>query len=181
MLDISASREMTTNDQYVIYPSRWRLILLALGALVFVGLGLVLGGIGTDEQLEGFLLVITTYIGVPFFSLCFAYLVYRLIVRQPALIVNQNGIYDNASGLSAGWIRWDEVERLQIILFGSQEMIGVAVHNEEAVLNRQRWIKRFLMSRNRDLTGYIINIPMTSIPSSAEDLIEQMEHYRELA
>ncbi len=54
-------------DPLVVYPRRWKLALLALAALAFVFLGLWIGGLFGRAQASIGIVIVTTYVGVPFF------------------------------------------------------------------------------------------------------------------
>ncbi|MBO0721229.1 MAG: hypothetical protein J2P41_10420, partial [Blastocatellia bacterium] len=94
-------------NELVIYPGKLKLVLIAFGALIFAS-----GGIGIaiwqDElRIQTWKFIMASWVGIPFFIFCFSYACYRLFVPKPAVIVNNQGIFDNASALSAGLVSWD--------------------------------------------------------------------------
>jgi hypothetical protein len=76
-------------DEVRIYPSRRALLLHLLGALAFVLVGLWIRGIIGS-------------IAICFFGLCAVYLLFRLVVRRPALVIGQDGI---ARRRDQAWLR----------------------------------------------------------------------------
>ena len=174
----SSAVQTSAEGRLVVYPSRVKLVLLALGALVFIVAGLWLGGVFGDLDLPLGLVVITTYIGVPFFGLCLVYILYRLVVRKPSLVVSEEGIVDNASATGAGPIGWDEVAEIQPTNVSGKPMLGIVPHDEEQILARQNLIKRSIMSINRNMTGFVILIPENALPMSIDDLLVEIKRYR---
>lgn len=176
---IPSATQTGAEDRLVIYPSRGKLALLALGALAFVVAGLWLGGVFGDMDLSQGLVVITTYIGVPFFGLCLVYLLYRLVVRKPALIVSAEGIVDNASATGAGPVGWDEMHEILPTEVSGKPMLGIVPRDEEQILDRQNPLKRFIMSVNRNMTGFVILIPETALPMSIDELLGEIQRFPE--
>ena len=111
---------------------------------------------------------------MPFFGFCLAYALYRLARRKPSLVVDEEGIFDNASALGAGMIRWEEIREMYTFVFRGQTTIGMALTDEDAVLARQNPLKRGLMSVNRGLAGSVVNIPQSVLPMPAEELLREI-------
>jgi len=168
-----------TQDRLVVYPRRWKLALLACGALAFVLAGLVIGyAAGWRPSV---LTVVATYAAVPFFGYCFLYLLYRLAVRTPSLVVSAEGILDNATALGAGMVRWEEVREVRATSFGTRRMVVIVPKDEAAILARQNPAKRLLMRANKRLANYVIGIPEDTLPMTREELLDEIKWYRRLA
>lgn len=150
---------------------------MALAAAGFVSVGLFVGFFSEIIEVGFGIIILVTYIGVPFFGLGLIYFLYRLVVRKPALVVSAEGIYDNASALSAGQLRWEEIELVCPYSFGSQRMLGITLKDEQAVLARQNFLKRLLMRVNKNLAGYLINLPQSSLPMTADELMPEINRY----
>lgn len=149
------------------YPSRIRLMLLVLGAFGFVLLGAFLaynrsqGGRGS---------IIVGVIAIMFFGFCGIYGVIRLVAPKPALVLDDTGLYDNASALGAGFIGWDSIHDVVLVDFQKQPMISIVVTDPEAVLSHVSGLKRKAMRANIRLLGTPVNIPKTMVPLSLEQL-----------
>src|SRR5918993_1464443 len=96
-------------NEVVIYPKKVKLLAIAVGSLVIVLLGFYLARNRAALGLPPWAIVITSYAGIPFFGLCLAYAIYRLCIPKPAVIISDEGIFDNASAVGAGMLRWEEV------------------------------------------------------------------------
>lgn len=164
--------------QLVIYPRRWKLLLFAMGALAFVLGAFWIGGFLGEVYTNPAVAAIATYAGIPFFGFCFVYLLYRLIVRKPALVVSEEGIQDNVSALSAGMIRWEEIKAVRTRWFGTQQMIVIALKDEQTFLSHQNPVKRVLMRANRSLIGYVVNIPQNILPVPADEVVREIKRYQ---
>ena len=167
-------------DDVVIYPSRTKLLLLALGSLVFVLVGVFIAQ--QEQVLIGPLEVIVgSYIGVPFFGLCFVYAVYRLLDPKPAVIISMEGLFDNASAIGVGMLPWEEITDVYLYEFMGQRMLGIVIQDGDALIERQPHIRRVIAKINRSLVGSPINISQVSLPISIEELLERIEEHRSLS
>jgi hypothetical protein len=167
-----------TQDRLVVYPRRWKMALLACGALGFVLAGLVIGyAAGWRPNLAT---AIATYVGVPFFGYCFLYLLFRLAIRKPSVVVSAEGVLDNATAVGAGMIRWEEVREVRATSFGAQRMVAIVPKDEAAILARQNPARRFLMRTNKRLAGYVVCIPENTLPMTREELLEEIKRYRRM-
>ncbi|MEW6208222.1 MAG: STM3941 family protein [Acidobacteriota bacterium] len=151
---------------------------IAVGALTFVATGIYFAVDRQSLRLPLWVIVISSYIGVPFFGLGFIYACYRLFVPKPLLIINRDGIFDNASAVGAGMLRWEEIAEIFTYTFWGERFLGIIPINPETVMNRQSSIKRFLMKLNRGLKLAPINIPQPGLPMSVDELQSMIEEYR---
>jgi hypothetical protein len=119
-------------------------------------------------------------VGVPFFGLCFLYACYRLIVPKPAVIVNHEGIFDNASAISAGLVKWDEIADVFVSYFMGQSFLSVVPVDIEAFLRRQPVFKIWLMKANAGLVAAPINIPQSMLRMKVEELASEIQKYRQM-
>lgn len=166
-------------DRLVVYQRRWKLVLFALYSLVFVVLGLWIGGFFSSVEAPLGLVIAATYVGVPLFGLCLLYWVYGLVVRKPALVLSEEGILDNASAIGAGMIRWEEIKDLYTFQYGRESLIGIVPTDEEAILARQTLARRLIMRINKRLVGSSINIPRNTLRISDIELFNSMKSYHQ--
>src|SRR4026208_2291892 len=160
-------------DDFVLYPKRTKLLLLAAGALMFVVLGIYLAQNQESMGVSLWKVIIASYVGVPFFSLCLVYAIYRLAVRRPAVVVNHEGIFDNASVAGAGLLRWEEIANIFPYDYMGQRMLGINLVNEAAILARQPAIKRALTRMNKKIAAPFA-IPQNPLPISVGELLVEI-------
>jgi hypothetical protein len=118
------------------------------------------------------------YISAPLFSLPLLYSCYRLLKRSPALIISQEGIFDNASIFSAGMIRWEEIKSLFIYNVMDNRLLGIIPFDVETILARQSSVKRFLLRIGNDSSAAPFAIPEDALPMSLEEFLVTIEKYR---
>lgn len=158
-----------TPDSVIIYPSRGKLLLLACGGAAFVALGVfLLQSSDTEERLIGIASIV-------FFGFGMLYAVARLVRPTPALVIHSSGIFDNASGLSAGFLSWEEISGVYVAKIKGQRFLAIAVKDADGFLSRQSGIKAKMMKMNIKLAGAAVNIPANTLPISLEELIQTMQ------
>jgi|KBSSwiStaDraftv2_1062776.scaffolds.fasta_scaffold170907_3 hypothetical protein len=160
---------VTPGGELIIYPSRWKLVLLLLGAAGFVALSawLLTLHVGWMERSR---IVPAAIAGIGFFGLIFLYCVYRLVRWRPILIVDAEGIVEQSSLISVGRLRWDEVDHIVPYVFRGQPMLGIVPRDLPGVLSRAGWIARMAMKANGPLGCAPINIAQVVLPGTTEEL-----------
>ena len=180
---------MTTSDDrtmkdIVIYSHRWYLKIAGI-SLLMVSLSvypLIYPFEITGQDVMGqFFKSITPglfYISAPLFSLPLLYTCYRLLKRSPALMISQEGIFDNASIFSAGMIRWEEIKSLFIYNVMENRLLGIIPVDIETILARQSKVKRFLLTIGNNSSRAPFAIPEDVLPMSLEEFLSKIEMYR---
>jgi len=120
---------------------------------------------------------IAFYIGVPFFGFGFVYFSYRLLSPKPAVIISDEGIFDNSSMVSAGMLKWEEISYIFTYDFMGQHFLGIVPVESEAVIGRLPYFKRFFLSMNELWGTPPISISETILPVSVDELLEQISEY----
>ena len=170
----------------VIYSSKSYLMAMAAACLLFAGFStyfLIYGyNISGRDALGQFLKLLTPgifYIGAPMFGLLLIYVCYRLLKPTPSVIINREGIVDNASVFSAGMIRWEEIKSMFIYKYMGKPFLGIIPVDIETILARQSGIKRFLFRVNKGMTQAPFAIPEVGLPMSVAELLAKIQLYRE--
>lgn len=79
-----------------------------------------------------------------------------LFNKTPGLIISNEGIYDNSSFFSAGFVPWTNISDVQEIVVSKHQMINLVPKNPELILKSQKnGIKRKLLQLNHNMTGLI--------------------------
>ena len=168
-------------DDVVIYPSKLKALLMAAGSLLFVALGFYLASERVHRRLPLWAIVVVAYIGIPFFGLSFLYMLYRLLFPKPSVVISREGIFDNASAVGAGMLRWEEIAEIYPYDFMGQRMLGLVPRDAEAVIARQPPLKRVLARMNRGLVQAPFNIPQTTLSIPVDELLKIIEERRIVA
>jgi hypothetical protein len=186
-----------TDGRLVARVGPLKALLLALGSALFVVCGLGIGYAAVllvEDALEPYrhpvvvsalyLLVAAVYlllavVCVGFFGYALLFFLGRLMFFwRPALVVGSEGLYDDASALGAGWIRWEEIGGARLLSYGGQPYIALRLRDEAAFLSRQPQPKRWLIRLNRRrFTGATVNIPTRFLDADAEELLEEISDH----
>ena len=84
-------------NDLIIFPKTKRIVMLAFISFVFVAIGIVLVIFSTQAGEEELLLKIIGMSSIVVMGLCLIYYINVLINRKPALIISDEGIFDNSS------------------------------------------------------------------------------------
>lgn len=170
----------------VIYSSRRYLMAMAAGCLLIIGASLyfIIYGynISGRDSLGRFFTAVTPeifYLGVPLFTVPFIYACYRLLKPTPSVIINREGVFDNASALGAGMIRWEEIGTIFIYKIMDNPFLGIVPVDTETILARQSSIKRFFFRMGKAMSPAPFSIPQGGLPMTVEELLTQIQLYRE--
>lgn len=173
-------------EDIVIFSSKRYLMTMAGGCLLFAVACIypIIYGfdISGKDSLGRFFQLITPeifYLGAPLAILGFFYACYRLVKNAPALVINRDGILDNGSALSAGLIRWEEIESMFIYDIMGNRFLGLVPVNLDSVLRRQSGIKKFFFKMGKSTTSAPFAIPEGGLPLKLEDLLAKIHAYRE--
>lgn len=163
------------SGQIEIPLSKNKLILMFLGSLIFVALGLwfvIKPPTISNRFLNNPTLILTVGIAaILFFGLCTIFLAKKLLDRTPGLTINDQGITDNSSGVSAGLIQWSDIVAITVENVANQRFIMVIVKNPNDYINRQTgFIKRKLMEINYKSYGSPISISANGLKSNFVEL-----------
>ena len=171
------------SDEIAVALKKQKLILLLLGAIAFVALGYWLWLIAEDQiRFYPLFVKVIAINSIVFFGMCSIYIFAKLFDTKPGLIVDQDGIVDNSSGVSAGRIQWSEITGFMIKEVSGQSFIAIGVSDPEKYLQRGGFLKRSLNAASFKMTGSPINISSNSLDMNFgqlhQTLISAFEKYR---
>jgi len=153
-------------NEVVIYPKKLKLLGYAAGSLAFVLFGLY----GALKPAPLLIFIFCAFLVVPLFGLGFIYAAYRLLAGRPALVISDEGLFDNASAVGAGMLRWDEIANVFPYEVAGQKLLGIVPVDPAAVIARQPPLKRAMAKLNGGMSPAPFNIPQTELPIPLEEL-----------
>ena len=103
---------MITTNEIIIPLSKKKTIFLLLVDVVFVAVCLKL--LTQDHPDSILFAVIIPIIGMLLFGSCGIYMIIKFFDKKPGLIINNEGIIDNSSAISAGLIKWGDITNINI-------------------------------------------------------------------
>jgi hypothetical protein len=167
---------MTASPQKVeIALSKSKIVLMLFGALIFVAIGLLFV-ISPPVVQNAFWgdpakIAIAGYGSIIFFGLCAFLFLRKLPDKQPGLIIDDKGLIDNSSGLSAGHVLWSDIENISVIEIHMQKLIMLHVTNPQHYINRQpSLLKRKGMQFNKKMYGTPLSITSNGLKISFDKL-----------
>jgi hypothetical protein len=170
---------MESHNEVMIYPGGWRFAATSaylLAALAFCCAWMIHGPAYPGDWV-GFALTLGVCI-LFFASLLFA-VVRKWMVKKPAIILNEQGIYDASRLLaSPGWIFWEEIDTYYPSQIGQWITIRVTLKDRAAFLRRQPALKRLWMTLNGVGRGTPLALMSVLLPISTYELYEQIANYR---
>ncbi len=171
-------------DEFRAYYSRWRVALLFLLCLGFVGLGLWLAGvIGELPDPENWSRrgrrippEVVAYVGwfcAAFFGACLPVIAKRFFDHDVQLQIGQAGI--KWSKWSDTTIPWSEIDRVSVWSHRRQKHIILHLHRPEAFPGRG--IAARLAPANRMLTGGDIGITLVGTDRTFDDAMAAIDQF----
>lgn len=110
-------------------------------------------------------------LGVVFVGVLGVVVFNKLRDTRPGLVVSDEGITDNSSGVGAGFIPWSDVLEIKpYSLFGGHSLRIIVKNPEEYIQRQSGAFKRWLMWRNYKSVGAAIAISSGGIRCSFEEL-----------
>jgi hypothetical protein len=154
-------------DRIVVYPTRGKMVLLALGCVAFLLLTWWLTTIEPDNPMQRMKLWFAIGVGTPFWTFGLCYALRQLIWPQPALEADAQGV--SLSGSTH--IDWDEIAGVELCDFHKGHIsVVLDLIDQPAVIARLSLPFRLMARANVALTGYAFHVPESTLPMSATTL-----------
>ena len=103
----------------------------------------------------------------------------RVFVRRPAVTISDEGVYDSASPLGAGLVRWEELSDIGIYRFGLGRWLALVVRDPGSVLSRRPLFHRVVGRINAVFVPSPFSIPENTIDGSLDSLLDEIQSYYE--
>ena len=174
---------MHTTDEKIIALSKTKILLLIAVACAFVVGGLWMfqlspAEIASQRRFNSPLFVHSIgMVSIVFFGLCGVIGVKKLFDKKPGLILSANGIVDNSSGVSAGFIPWSEIVGFDIFEVQRQKMLIVKVTHPERYVEVGGSMRRTLNRVNFKMCGSPIAITPNSLQIGFKELFGVCDAY----
>ena len=154
-----------------IYPSRIKLGLLFLGSCAFV-----LAGFSISRQhIDSWKAIVGTWVGIPFFSLCGIYFLFRLVCLRPSLHIDATGIFDNSTLFAVGLMHWSDIQDIRVYNFRNELFVGI--NPTDTFRQRLPRYVRSIMRVNEWLSCMPINIPTATLRESLDEVMAAIEEH----
>ena len=168
-------------EQIEIPLSKNKLTLMLICSLIFISLGLwfVIKPPTISNPIIGNPTLILT-VGIAailFFGLCALFIAKKLPDKTPGLIINNQGVTDNSSGVSVGLIPWDDIKEINVTNVANQKFLMLVVKNPDEYINRQKgFIKKKAMQMNYKSYGSPISISANGLKCNFNELFRILQN-----
>ena len=167
------------DDRVVIRSSKFKLILIVTGALLFVALGVFLIAIADEQRQYPPLYVKTVAVAaIGFFGLCAVVGLIKLLDKTAGLFLDRQGMTDNSSGSAAGRVEWREIRDVQARTVSGQKLLAIFVLDPEKFLDRGNWVRRLFVRMNYRFYGTPIFISSHALNVNFEELERLIRDFR---
>lgn len=157
--------------------SKTKIVLLTIGSLVLVCLGIwfILGFATLQNRISPLLIRLIGVVAVLFFGGTFAFSIHKYFDSGPGLIINQNGIIDNTSGVSIGLIDWESITGIRSKQIMSTQLLLIDTNDPEKFVAKASGIKAKIMRTNYNMYGTPLSITATTLKYDAAELEELLK------
>lgn len=115
-----------------------------------------------------------------FFGFALIIMVIRLFNKNPGLIINEKGIYDNSNVLALGFIPWKDIKHIKIVKINNGEFILIILRNPKEYLNKTtQWLKLRGLKMNYRYHGTPICLSANSLQIDITNLYDLLMQKRE--
>lgn len=157
---------------FVAHNSRWRLLLLLLGGVVFVVLGIWLAGIAGQPLKPGVEWI--GWLSILFFGACSILIFTRLFDNRDQIRISSSGLYYRQ--WSEQTIPWEEMVEISVWQFRRQRFIVLSLVRPDQYPSTKFTGK--MAGANRMLTGGDITVNLTGLDRGFDEAWAAIEYYR---
>lgn len=154
--------------------SKTKILLLLIGAIVFVILG-TLFLMTPDTFISPIFrnppaIRIAGIVAVLFFGVIGIYGFKKLFDKTIGLTIDENGITDNTNATSVGLIDWNDIVEIRTEQVMSTKFLMIFTNNPDKYMERVNGFKRKLMQGNMKMYGTPLSITSNTLRYNFDDL-----------
>ena len=164
--------------------SKAKIIGLLAGSILFVLVGIVLVlrdpaeiAAGGGRYSNPAIVHTAGWLGIGFFGLCAVFITRKLFDHAPGLRLSAAGLYDNASGISAGLIPWSDIAGFAPYQVSGQHMVVILLKDPEPYIERGSAFRRKLNRVNYKMCGSPVVISANALRTKLPELQILLDQY----
>jgi len=167
---------MSTLSNTIEIPlSKKKILLLLLGAIVFVGLGIwyivIPDQVVSVQYRNPEFIRIAGIASFVFFGICAVFIAKKLFDKKIGLIIDESGITDNTNGTSIGLIEWSDITGIEVIQIMSTKILMIQTNKPYKYIDKgKNKISKRAMKANLKLYGSPISITSSSLKIKFSEL-----------
>lgn len=170
------------NEQIEISLNKKKILPYLLGALIFVIAGVWMFSVALHTKNQILIQAIFIVVGLSsilFFGLIVIVLMTKLFKTQAGMIINDDGIIDNTSGVSVGFIAWRDIRKINYSYNGTHTFLVVIVKMPGKYIEKEsNFLKRIAMRMNYKISGSPIHILVSFLDINLNTLHEMIINKR---
>src|SRR6478735_3332056 len=157
--------------------SKIKMVMLLIGSVLFVAAGIWFIKNPEIFRRSPTLITIIGYLSIVFFGIGALFIVNKLFDTRPGFVIDANGIVDNSSMFSVGFIPWADITGLSIIHVNRQKLIMVKVEDVEGYIHRQpNALARRTASMSYRMYGSPVSVSAVTLKCSFEELYRLIDN-----
>ena len=164
--------------EFAAYNSKWRVLLLVLGSMIFVAIGLwMIGAFGpapSSGRYDSDWLAFVGWFAVLFFGLCSVLWVRRLFIASEQIRIDRTGIYSRQ--WSDDMIPWSEITSVTTWTYRGQDVI--VIHLREPARYPGKGVAALFAPFSKAISGGDIGISLTGTNRTFKDALAAIEQLR---
>ncbi|NLL04867.1 MAG: hypothetical protein GX270_03565 [Clostridiaceae bacterium] len=168
------------DNEIIIKQSQLKQFLIMLLAIIMVAVSIFV--FCSDINLFGvnFLNKIIGGFVTIFFGACLLFIIIRFFKPKDILVIDKNGITDNSSAISIGFIPWKDVKSSYITTVSTQTFIAIELNNFEEKLKELSFLKRIMLKINLKMGYAPVSIVLNSTKHKPKEVLEIIQKYKEI-
>lgn len=171
---------MSNSYKIEIEISKNKLVRMVLGSIIFVILGIWYMTQTPSINFPIFnnktIVFIIGLIGVIFFGFTTIYLIKKLFDKSPGIIITEDGIYDNSSAVSLGFIPWTDIIEIKTSKVFTESFVNIVLKNPQAYIDKYKYtLRRKYIRTNRKSYDSLITISANGLNINHSELKSLIE------
>lgn len=171
----SKSIKALNNPVEIVFNKR-KLLPLVGGALLFVlaSVGMLWAAMQMRDHVFIKLFLFTVAIvGISFFGLIAIVFLPSLFIRKAGLVIAEEGLWDHSSGLSAGFVPWGDIKKVNYTFSGNNTFMVLVLKKPDKFINKQaNPIRKLAMHLNYRMSGSPVHILVSVLDTDLHTLNE---------
>lgn len=157
--------------------SKAKLLMMLIGSALFVGFGIwfVMNPAEVRPNRETFVFIIGIT-SILFFGACLLFFTKKMFDGKIGLVIDEEGINDNSSGVSVGLIIWGDISGISTSEIASTKFILIETTNPDKYINRAKnGLAKRAMKANNKMYGTPISISSNTLKIKHNELLDRIE------
>ncbi|WP_052461126.1 STM3941 family protein [Psychroserpens mesophilus] len=157
--------------------NKLKIFLTTLGSMIFVlaGFGMLYSS-GLEFNFNTLFIQTIGLVAIIFFGMTGVFGFIKLFDKNPGLIINHEGIYDNSSAIGGQLIKWKDITDYDLSLINQNSFLHIFVNNPQEYISKANWFKRFWMRLNKRFYGTPLNVSPNFIKGDLVDLAKAIRN-----